>query len=316
MSQSFISIVICTYNRGRMLAETLSSFSAMELPTSGSMELLIVDNRSTDSTKQVTDEFVSRDGGYVRYIYEPKQGLSHARNTGIAAARGEIIAFVDDDVYFDRGWLNTVINAFRVHPDADALGGKSVPIFEGGRPSWMEENFLSLYGDTGFGDDSRWLTYPEHPFGLNMAFRRSVFERIGAFNPDLGRKKRSLLSNEESELFHRISANGSKVYYAPSALLHHRIPKNRVDPRWIVERYYWQGISSVVQNQMNDKTGRFALFADAAWIAWRALRVLQGGFLSPRRIYWHYRGIALRDKAYLFCELGKARQKFRLAIGL
>lgn len=310
-----ISIVICTYNRGRILEETLASFSEMELPTDESMELVIIDNRSTDTTKEIAEEFVSRYGGYARYIFESKQGLSHARNRGIEEARGEIVAFVDDDVYFDRGWLNAVINAFRDQPDADALGGKSIPGFEGGRPSWMDDSFLNLYGDTGFGDSARWLTYPEHPFGLNMAFRRCVFERVGAFNPDLGRKKGSLLSNEESELFHRISAAGMKVYYAPNALLYHRIPKSRIAQRWILERYYWQGISDVVQHRSRDKIGRFPLLADATSTAWHTLHMLRGDHLSPRRIYWHYRGITLPNKAHLFYQLGKARQKFRLATG-
>ena len=177
----------------------------------------------------------------------------------------------------------------------------------------MDGNFLVFYGDTGFGDSARWLAYPEHPFGLNMAFRRSVFERIGAFNPNLGRTKSSLLSNEESEMFCRISAACMKVYYAPDALLYHRIQNNRVTPRWILERNYWQGISDVVQNHSRNKTSRLLLLAEATSIAWHTFGKLCGGHLTPRHIYWYYRGIALPNKAHLFYQLGKARQSFRLA---
>ena len=310
-----ISVVICTYNRDRVLSEALSSFSSMDLPARDEIELLIVDNRSTDSTRTVATDFAKKNS-YARYIYEPQQGLSHARNTGIRESHGKIIAFADDDVYFDPDWLNSVIRAFQTQPDADALGGKSIPLFENERPSWLDDDLLTIYGDTGFGDTARWLSYPEHPFGLNMAFRRHVFEQIGGFSSHLGRKKYLLLSNEESELFYRISDSGMKVYYTPDALLYHRIPKDRTTPRWFLRRHYWQGISDEVIKHFREETRRFVLLAEATSLAWQTLGQLHGGRLAPRSVFWHYRGISLRSKADLFYKLGRARQKLRMATSL
>jgi glycosyltransferase involved in cell wall biosynthesis len=310
-----ISVVICTYNRGEVFRDTLSSFAGMDIPEPDVAELLLVDNRSTDATKEIAHRFIAEGAVPTRYIYEPRQGLSHARNCGIENSRGNLVAFVDDDVYFDRGWLTAVLQAFAGQPEAAALGGRSTPLFAGGRPSWMIDRFLTLYGDTRFGEQSRWLTFPEHPFGLNMAFRKEVLDDVGRFDPDLGRKKRNLLSNEENELFERIASSGRKVYYCAEALLRHRIPESRVDPGWILERYYWQGISEQVQSRRYDPQSKSDLFMDAVKETWRSLRTLTGGHLSPRKIRWHYRGIALPNKAWNYYRLGKARQKLLQAIG-
>ena len=83
------------------------------------------------------------------------------------------------------------------------MGGRSLPIFENGRPPWLSDEFLTLYGDTRLGDKPRWMSPPEQPYGLNMAFRREVFDKIGFFDPYLGRIGTKLLSNEEKDYFHR-----------------------------------------------------------------------------------------------------------------
>lgn len=311
-----ISVVICTYNRGEIFKDTLRSLQEMEVPDPTDVELLLVDNKSTDATEKTAKDFIAEAKFRGRYIYESHQGLTYARNAGIDAAKGEIVAFVDDDVFFDRNWLSAMLKGFREQPTAAAVGGKSIPIFDGGRPAWLEDEFLSLYGDTRFGEVARWLKYPEYPFGLNMAFRKAVFAEVGQFNRKLGRKKTSLLSNEELEMFGRVARAGLKVYYSPDALLHHRIPKSRISPDWIIDRFYWQGISDAVLPKENENFGRFGLLCEAISGAWRALTGMRGGRISPRHILWHYKGLRLRDKAWHWSQLGRARQKLRRAIGL
>ena len=109
-------------------------------------------------------------------------------------------------------------------PGADCLGGRTRLAFETGAPPWLTPYLSSVYG-IGVDDPApRHMLFPEHPYGLNMAFRRSVFERVGEFNSRLGRSGKKLLSGEEAELFSRIDKAGIKTVYAPDAIVLHRVP--------------------------------------------------------------------------------------------
>lgn len=303
-----LSIIICTYNRSAILEETLASYSRLNVPEDLRVELLLIDNRSTDKTASIIHEFIAKYPDNTRYFYESLQGLSHARNRGIAESRGSLISFVDDDVFFDDDWLTGIVKVFDSQPTAMAMGGRSIPLFEGGRPPWIDETFFPLYGDTMFGDTARWLSFPEHPFGLNMTFRREVFQKVGRFNVNLGRIKNSLLSNEESDLFRRLSESSLPVYYSPSAKLYHRIPKSRLQQDWILKRYYWQGRSEVVQQHSNSPPSLASLLTQSVKSARQLITSATGGHLSPRRAYWHYSKLSLQAKAGLAHRLGEAQQ--------
>ena len=244
-----ISVIICTYNRASELHATLHSW-LMVLGTGPAVELIIVDNNSTDDTQSVGEAFGRSYPYPVRYVREPKIGLSNARNRGIEEARGGVVAFVDDDVNFDANWLNEILAAFKNRPNASRVGGKSIPSFEKEKPAWITDDVYKLYGATGSGDHDREMVFPEHPFGLNMVFKNDVFKVVGNFNNSLGRIKNSLLSNEETDLFYRVAQAGLKVFYASKAILYHRIPAERMDKRWILKRMYWQGISNVAYRQI------------------------------------------------------------------
>ncbi len=310
-----ISVILCTYNRVAVLAETLESFAAQRGADEPSVELLIVDNNSSDDTRKVTERHIASYPN-TRYVFEAQPGLSHARNTGISESRGEIAVFVDDDVYFDPGWLCAVIDCFEKRPEAAAMGGRSEPIFEAGRPSWLSDEMLMIYGDTRLGDQARWMVPPEQPFGLNMAFRREVFEKIGFFDPSLGRIGKKLLSNEEKDYFHRLARASLKVWYDPDALLFHRIPTSRTQQEWVISRYYWQGISDAIFDQGAHPRSRAALLSEGVGEVWRALSAMRGQQLSPRKIRWHYLGISLIAKADYWEVLGRGWSKIRMAFRL
>ena len=103
-----ISVILCTYNRCQSLAKTLESIAVSVLPESVEWEVVVVDNNSKDQTREVIEDFCRRNAGRFRYIHESQQGLSHARNAGIREARGEILAFTDDDIIVDNKWLHTL----------------------------------------------------------------------------------------------------------------------------------------------------------------------------------------------------------------
>jgi GT2 family glycosyltransferase len=305
-----ISVVVCTHNRGQMLRDTLASYAAMAVQSSARGELLIVDNNSGDDTASIAREFVRSHAG-TTYVFEARPGLSHARNTGIREARAGIIAFADDDVYFQPGWLDALVSAFAAFPGAGCAGGRTEPLFEAGAPSWLHDTLLYMYGSTDCGDAPSWMEFPKHPFGVNMAFRREVFDRIGGFDPRLGRVGESLLSGEESDIFRRAHEAGYRTRYVPEARLRHRIPSCRTNPQWALERSYWQGVSDVVFGQLHEPLGRVALIGivrqEAAWL----LRHHTGGHLNPRRILWHRRSMPLHAKCWAEVRRGRLRQALK-----
>jgi glycosyltransferase involved in cell wall biosynthesis len=275
-----ISVIICTYNRARIFRETLESFLSVQLPSDATTELLIVDNNSKDDTAAVAEEFRQRAPALIRYVHEPTPGLSYARNCGIRATTADLVAFVDDDVYFEPTWLVEMLKLFREHPEAMCAGGRSIPLFEAGRPEWVSDNLLTLYGSTNSGDAVKRMVYPEHPFGLNMMFRRRVFDTVGLFDPSLGRIGTSLLSNEETELFYRIHNAELPVLYTPHAVLHHRIAPERTQKQWVLKRYYWQGVSDVAFRRIIERPGRIQLAREAQRTLTRLLSLVRTSLRS------------------------------------
>lgn len=245
-----ISVIICTYNRDRMFEETVRSF--LDCRTDRiDHELLLLDNNSTDKTREIGVGFAAR-FPWIRYINEPIQGHPHTKNRGIRESRGEIVAFLDDDVYLSSGWLTALASSFDQHPDVACIGGRVVPHFETDRPKWLEDGMLIIYGITEFGENEREIRPPEVPIGCNMAFRREVFEQIGDFPTSLGRKPGNLLSNDENYFLLCAAKAGLKTLYSPDAKVSHRIPPIRTTRNWILRRWYWQGISEVAMKQIGE----------------------------------------------------------------
>lgn len=300
-----LSVVICTYNRSDMLRDTLQSWIDVHKDAC-QVELIVVDNNSSDDSRNVVEQFAERFDGKFVYTFEANPGLSFARNKGIEVAKGKLIAFVDDDIYFHESWLKEIFKAFRNHSEADCIGGNSIPVFETPRPDWLADNLLQVFGSTRSGDSEKKMVFPEHPFGVNMAFKREVFDRIGMFNTCLGRIKKSLLSNEEKELFYRINQAGFNTIYIPAAIIHHRIPADRINQNWIIRRIFWQGISKVAFTQLVDRKSRFGLLKDI-------LRSVKNAIIGPRPfsvknciIFYPLQNFRIRIKTAL--SIGIARQ--------
>jgi glycosyltransferase involved in cell wall biosynthesis len=300
-----ISVVVCTYNRAAMLRDTLRSWAGVD-QGGWRVELVVVDNNSTDSTRGVVQESQKHLEKPLRYVFEARPGLSFARNKGIEAACGKIIAFVDDDIYFREDWLKEMVSTFERHPEVDCVGGNSIPVFEAPRPDWLTDDYTMLYGSTMSGNSEKRMVFPEHPFGVNMAFRRKVFERVGCFNTRLGRIKKSLLSNEEKELFYRIDRAGMHTHYSPSSVVYHRVPEDRMNQQWILRRVFWQGISKIAFNQLVSKRSKRDLFEDAMRNGIRAIFGPRPYSASKSILF--YQGFDLREKMKIALSLGIAKQ--------
>ncbi|MNO37738.1 Chondroitin synthase [compost metagenome] len=243
-----VSIIICTYNRSDLLITTLQSL--LILDDLEQAEIIVVDNCSKDDTAACVKKFIATHGSglSIRYMMEPVQGLSAARNTGILASKTPLIAFLDDDAIPCQTWITTIVSIFESKPEVMAMGGKIAPIFESKRPEWLIKPFELPYTIVDLGN--RIKEYPAHlhPCGANMAMRKLVFN-ISLFPLDLGRKGDSLLSGEESWLFGQIQKEGHSILYHPQMAVDHFVPANRLTEDWIMKRYYSQGISNAVKSE-------------------------------------------------------------------
>lgn len=223
-----ISVIICTYNRAPHVVRTLESLAVQTLRRE-CFEIVVVDNNSNDDTRERVMQFIEHNPGLdTKLISEIRQGLSYARNAGIAASKGDILVMIDDDEMVNPEFLKSYLAFFERNRDAAAAGGVMIPLYEYELPRWVSkypEQMLSSKLCLG----SRQMEFPRRkfPIGGNMAFRREVFNKSGNFNTSLGRKGEQLLGGEEKDLFMRIRAAGEKIYYLPDAVVYHIIPESR-----------------------------------------------------------------------------------------
>lgn len=246
-----VSFIICTYNRASYLEDTLSSlleFSNADFD----YELVVIDNNSDDHSAQVVKgyrEVALNRGTELHYFKETKQGLSHARNRGIREANAGCLVFFDDDIRATKSLIPTWCTFFDQNPKALAAGGKIHVQFDAPRPEWMSHFLLPLLGHHDLGDKAK--TYPpgKYPFGGNMGFRKSIFEKTGLFNTELGRKGSELNAAEEKELFQRIRDLSIPIHYLPDAFLYHRVDSSRLRTGYIRKQALGLGKSMKLQLQ-------------------------------------------------------------------
>jgi glucosyl-dolichyl phosphate glucuronosyltransferase len=135
-SQPDVSIVIPTYNRSKLLRNAIRSVLRQD-NRAITFEIIVVDNNSRDDTGAVVRSLMGEAVGKLQYVVEPKQGNSHARNTGVDYSKGEIVAFIDDDVIVEAGWLSALQEAFKGRDHVSFAGGKVLPRWDGSPPSWL-----------------------------------------------------------------------------------------------------------------------------------------------------------------------------------
>src|SRR5438067_12204351 len=132
-----VTVAICTYNRAESLRRALQSLTRMKLEPNLAWELVVVNNNCTDNTEQVIAAFA--DKLPLRRVFQPVQGLSHARNCAVDAARGRYIVWTDDDVVVEESWLTAYRQAFAHWPDGAVFGGAIIPTFESPAVPWVVE---------------------------------------------------------------------------------------------------------------------------------------------------------------------------------
>jgi glucosyl-dolichyl phosphate glucuronosyltransferase len=241
-----VTVILCTYNRCQSLAKALKSVVLSTLPKSVPWEILVVDNNSRDQTRDVVEDFCRRYPGYFRYLFEPRQGKSYALNAGIREARGDVLAFMDDDVTVEPTWLENLTEPL-LHGEWVGSGGRILPERRFSPPRWLPmEGSYSMRGMLALfdlGDEARELD--RAPFGTSMAFRKTMFEKHGCFRTDMGPCPGSEIRNEDTEFGRRLMAAGEHLRYEPSAIVYHEVPENRLTRQYFLAFWFDHGRAQV-----------------------------------------------------------------------
>ena len=252
-----VTVVVPTSGRAGYLEVALDSLRGQR--TSVQHELLVIDDGSTDGTPDVAERFGAR---VVRH--GERRSLNTARNTGLREARGELIAFVDDDVYAPPGWLDALVEGARRHPDAEAFGGPIRPRFEGPAPrSCGREDPPITALDLGAVDRE-----VEMVWGANFAVRRSAVDRIGEFDESFDRGH-----GDEEDWLMRLRAAGGRIVYLADAGLDHRRAAGDSGLASLARAAYHRGRGARSSDRRHGKAPRVAReLRNVAGAGWHTVR--------------------------------------------
>ena len=260
----------------------------VSIPENVSLEVIIVDNDSTDITRDVVMDYVKRQDHIFRYIFERSRGKSFALNTGIKEASGEIIAFTDDDCIPRRNWVATMSREFRQDPSLLGIGGRVEPYSENDVKDTTRTSRQSFcLSETN-------LNVANPPIiGCNMSFRIETFEKAGDFDTDLGPGCRGASGGEDMDFVYRAFKTGLKICYAPEVVVYHNHGRTTKE--------------SKVEKENRELRGRGAFYFK---------HMLKLDLVVCRFAYWEMRGLlrnllrklisAQSPREELFCLSGLA----------
>lgn len=224
MPNPAVSVVVPTRDRAGYLDVTLASLANQAFAEP--YEVIVVDDGSTDSTPDVIARFDVQS-----IAQDPPRGPNAARNAGVRAAQGDLIALVDDDVFAPPGWLAALVEGARRHPEADALGGPIRARLEGPAPrSCGREEPPVTTLDLGGEDRETDLVW-----SANMLLRRSAFDHVGPFDEDRPP------GGDEEEWLRRLVGSGGRVFYVADAPIDHRRAGDDARLRSLMRSAYHRG---------------------------------------------------------------------------
>ncbi|HUR33039.1 MAG TPA: glycosyltransferase [Vicinamibacterales bacterium] len=244
-----LTVLICTYNRARLLRETLEALRGLAMPDDCAVEFVVVDNNSSDNTPLVLDEARAKSRVPVVCLKERRQGKSFALNRGLAEASGDVIALTDDDVLPASDWLQRIVRRFREH-DVTFVFGKVLPRWGCvPPPEMLTTRAQDIWGPLAivdYGDepsDYRAESLGQRlPIGANLAFSRQALITIGGWRTDLGKVNNTLISGEDHEIFMRLRRHDLYAgIYDPLISVRHYVPASRLTRRYFRQWFFWHG---------------------------------------------------------------------------
>ncbi|MBD3637642.1 MAG: glycosyltransferase family 2 protein [Crocinitomicaceae bacterium] len=274
-----ITATISTYNREKYLPQVLDSLKRQSLDKS-LFEIVLVDNNSPGNTREITEKFIADNPDMdVSYHLETNQGLSYGRNRGIKEGKGKYITFIDDDAFLSEDYLEKIYHYFEEDSSIAAIGSKILLHYEDIKPKWENKYLNSLLGWYDLGDERIEFPKNEYPGGSNMSFRMDVFDRVGSFNVDLGRKGTKMAGSEEKDMFTRIYSHSDlQVIYVPDAIVYHCVPLERTTPEFIKKQALGTGYGERVRVK-NSGFGATVKRWFVEWFKWGASFILWFAYL-------------------------------------
>ncbi len=229
-----LSIIICSYNRASYISDALTSLYCQSAGLNA-FEVIIVDNNSTDNTKEVyTIWRQTNTNGQFTFISETKQGASFARNMGATIAKGEWVCFMDDDAVATPNYVENILKHIQNKPDAVGFGGRIIPKYIPAEPKWMSYYVSSLVGNFDYAPIACAFENGKYPLESNMIVKKTVYDQIGGFNVNLPGVVGTLrIGGEGKELFYKILALGHKIYYDPSICIHHVVEVKKLSSEYM-----------------------------------------------------------------------------------
>lgn len=268
------SVVLCTYNRAGLLRGALESLSAQERIGAADLELLVVDDASSDGSRAVAEAAGARVAAGLGH------GIASARNIGVAAARGRFVAFFDDDQRASRGWLAALLEGARASGALVAAGPRLLAWPPGLEPD-LDPRLPRLLGQEPARGASGFLDGPHLPNTGNVLVLRELFDRLGGFDESL------LEGGEDTEWFLRVRRAGLPIWWADAARVEHLIDPGRLEPEALRRRAARQGTSAA---RIAARHGGLA----RECIRWTALWAIQSLLLAAARLRGDRRQAAYR----------------------
>jgi glycosyltransferase involved in cell wall biosynthesis len=313
VADELVTVVVCTRNRARILENCLAKLRALTYPH---LEVVVVDNApSDDSTRRAVEAVVVVDDRF-RYVAEPRPGLSRARNRGLAEARGNYVAYTDDDVAVDPDWVHGLVKGFQRRADVGcvtglvctaSITGAAERYFDARAASWSTRCETQEFDLVGTGRPN--ALYPFSPgifgTGANFAFDRALLEDLGAFDEALGAGTKTR-GGEDLDIFVRVLRRGHAIVYEPAAVVWHH---HRADRAALMKQMfgYGTGLAAFITKCIVDPATRWEVLRRiplglrriAAIGAQTSGRLGEGAERPRGALLWEFAGFAAGPVLYL-----------------
>jgi GT2 family glycosyltransferase len=255
-SKPSVTVAICAYTLDRwddLVAAVTSAVEQSQAPA----EVVLVIDYNEELLRRSRERWSSSDASGPAIVVVPnaeQRGLSGARNTAVATASGEIVAFLDDDAAAEPKWLEILTAPYR-DQSVVGSGGSATPVLRASRPAWWPLEFDWVIGCSYIGLPTK-MTDVRNVIGCNMSMRRQELVDVGGFSTDIGRVGTRALGCEETDLCIRlIASTNRRIVYVPEASVHHAVPGSRLNAHYFASRCYNEGLSKALVVSRVGSTG-------------------------------------------------------------
>ena len=293
MTQPLFSIVVCTYNRADLLPACLGSLVDQILDKS-LYRVIVVNNNSTDSTADVVNMFIKSQPNFSMVI-ETRQGIANARNRGWQTAQSLYVGYIDDDCKSPTHWLALAHEIVATRAPV-VFGGSSFAYYMSPKPAWYKDSYI----DHDFGKDSRPLNDNEYFESMNMFIRRSVFEKVGGFDAELGIRGKKIAYGEETVFLQRVRETMPQelIYYHHDLYVYHTVRPERMKIGWLARSSFSGGCYSYRVFRNHTLLSPFNLFKNFLRAAYYFLLDLLRAFFARDRAQYPYAQNYIYERAF------------------